>query len=312
MEPNDYLSRSPFDIQALIYKHLDAFTLDFNWETASAHLPSSAYPPEPIEIWIAAMQVDQLPDDLFTLPTVITDPEYDDYDLDLLPDAAYLCRFIQSKSALQKIYDSRRSVPYGNSIDAKNAVHVAMRHNWHDMIDVFDFDLSDDDKEFFAVEGSHWEYFQYLKTLQGLKYHDNDFFDYAARNGELELLMKLPSSVSGTTDAMDWAARQGHLNVVQWLHSNGTQGCSTNAMDGATENLHFDLVKWLHFNRTEGCTVQAIFWAAEYSCIDIVKWLHTNRPECNIHLAIEKARRDGYGPVIVNNLELSLLRGENL
>ena len=52
---------------------------------------------------------------------------------------------------------------------------------------------------------------------------------------------------------MNWASENGHLEVVKWLHSNRTEGCTRRAMDMASENGHLEIVKWLHFNRTEGC-----------------------------------------------------------
>jgi hypothetical protein len=47
---------------------------------------------------------------------------------------------------------------------------------------------------------------------------------------------------------MDWAAENGHLQVVEWLHENRTEGCTTNAMDSATHNGHLHVVEWLHEN----------------------------------------------------------------
>ena len=46
----------------------------------------------------------------------------------------------------------------------------------------------------------------------------------------------------------------GHLEVVNFLHENRTEGCTERAMNWAAENGHLDVVKFLHENRTEGCT----------------------------------------------------------
>jgi hypothetical protein len=62
---------------------------------------------------------------------------------------------------------------------------------------------------------------------------------------------------------MDWAAECGHLEVVQWLHLNRSEGCTTNGIDGAAANGHLEVVEWLHGNRSEGCTANAMDWAAE-------------------------------------------------
>jgi hypothetical protein len=51
---------------------------------------------------------------------------------------------------------------------------------------------------------------------------------------------------------VDNAASNGHLEVVQWLNSNRTEGCTPKAMDWAARNGHLEVVQWLHFNRIEG------------------------------------------------------------
>ena len=148
---------------------------------------------------------------------------------------------------------------------ARNAVHAAMRHCWFDMIDVWNF--SDEDKENFAIRGSHWDYFQHLLSLKpSLAHNINSFFDHAAQNGEIELLVRLPRSITGSKAAMDGAARKGHLNVVQWLHT----------------------------NRTIGCTSLAMYSAAVHGHLQVVQFLRKNRNEGNIRNAIDRARREGH------------------
>ena len=63
--------------------------------------------------------------------------------------------------------------------------------------------------------------------------------------------------------AMDWASENGHLEVVKWLHSNRTEGCTSYAMKWASKNGHLHVVQWLHSNRTEGCTTCAMDGASE-------------------------------------------------
>jgi hypothetical protein len=38
---------------------------------------------------------------------------------------------------------------------------------------------------------------------------------------------------------MNSAAENGHLEVVQWLHENRSEGCTEDAMDFAARNGHF-------------------------------------------------------------------------
>ena len=41
---------------------------------------------------------------------------------------------------------------------------------------------------------------------------------------------------------MNLAANSGHLEVVQWLHDNRSEGCTTDAMDRAAGKGHFEVV----------------------------------------------------------------------
>ena len=77
---------------------------------------------------------------------------------------------------------------------------------------------------------------------------------------------------SCSTYAMDWAAEGGHLDIVQWLHFNRSEGCTTSAMDLAARNGHLDVVKWLHLNRYEGCPT----FAMRSKHIAIVRYLVEN------------------------------------
>ena len=280
----DYLSCSPVEIQMEIYKQCDALTLFLNWDDALTYLPSSAHEPTPLEIWIATLQTDA-PVYISKLPLVDRNPhlvtEYSGKH-ECLPDASVLSRFIRSKSMLQNIYNSRLPVPADvfstSPPHSENAVHAAMRNCWFEMIDIWN--MSEKRKVDFAIRGSHWEYFQHLLTLipeTEILHRKNNFFDYAAWNGALVLLKRLPVSISGSKKAMDWAAQEGHLQVVKWLHENRSEGCTSDAMDGAAQEGHLDVVKWLHENRSEGCTSDAMDGAAQEGHLDVVKWLHENR-----------------------------------
>ena len=298
--PSDFFSCSPTEIRSEIYRMCDALTLYLNWGNASIYMGSYARKPTPLDVWIATLESD-CPVDIKDLP--LNDRGWGQ---PCLPDASVLCRFIRSKTMLQKIYDSQPFVPSDGFYDLhrfppspRNAVHAAMRNCWFDMIDIWD-DLSDNDNDKFAVYGSHWGYFQHLVTLRPvLAFRSDQFFDHAAVNGELELLKRLPESITGTTCAMNWAAEKGLLDVVKWLHENRTKGCTHRAMDSAAMNGHLDVVKWLHINRTEGCSKDAIESAAYYGHLEVVKWLHFNRSEgcgkwamvraaCNGHLDVVK------------------------
>ncbi|RLN98527.1 hypothetical protein BBJ28_00025512, partial [Nothophytophthora sp. Chile5] len=108
-----------------------------------------------------------------------------------------------------------------------------------------------------------------------------DAMDGAAAGNYGDIVEWLGSHRSSgcTVAAMDNAATNGHLQMVKWLHENRTEGCTTAAIDGAARNGHLDVVKWLHHNRFEGCTTKAMDGAAGSGAFEVVQWLHCNRSE---------------------------------
>ena len=84
------------------------------------------------------------------------------------------------------------------------------------------------------------------------------------------------------TRVMNAAAANGHLDVIEWLHNNCTDGCTKSAMDGAAENGHLDVIEWLYENRTEGCSTNALHGAAENGHLDVVEWLCENISDFDI------------------------------
>jgi hypothetical protein len=47
---------------------------------------------------------------------------------------------------------------------------------------------------------------------------------------------------------MDFAARDGHLEVIKWLHTNRSEGCTIYAIKYAVKNGHLDIINWLNSN----------------------------------------------------------------
>eukprot|EP01133_Synstelium_polycarpum_P019465 gene19465-23308_t len=99
---------------------------------------------------------------------------------------------------------------------------------------------------------------------------------------------------------MDSAASLGHLDVLEFLHFNRTEGCTTRAMDRVMWNRsafqcyggisRTDILRFLHFNRTEGCTTEAMNYAAAAGDLEAVQFLNENRTEgCTVY-AMNKAR----------------------
>ena len=274
---NSYFSCLPTEIRIEIFMRCDALTLHLNWDDASRHLPSFVLEPAPIEIWIAVLQSDYS-GDISRLPLVYRDRKHRYGTRACLPDATVLCKFTMSRNMLLKIYNTGLPVPDDDFTDGypsmRNAVHAAMRNCWFDMIDVLI--LSDTAKQNFAINGCHWDYFRHLmkqdpdhKLFRRLP----DFLACAARNGELELIKRISDEVGGTTEAMDLAASRRHLDVVQWLHDNRTEGCSSDAMNYSARNGHLDVVKWLRENRRENEVDTAIYYARIGCHENIVEYL---------------------------------------
>ena len=300
--PGDYFSGLPTEILIEIYKRCDALTLYLSWDEASRYLASSARKPSPLQIWIATLESDS-PLDIGSLPLVERDAEHSGGEQMCLPDASIVCTYLRSKSMLQRIYDSKFPVAGDVFYDSyrapspMKAVHAAMRNCWFELIDVWN--LSMETKEDFSIHGSHWGYFNHLVTLRHSFYSRSDeFFDFAAQNGELDLLKRLPGSITGTKNAMDHAAWKGRLDVVKWLHSNRTEGCTKYAMDRAASNGHLDVVRWLHENRSEGCNYYAMNGAARNGHLRVVQFLYTNRNEGSVDIAIGYARRFGHIDIV--------------
>ncbi|KDO28661.1 hypothetical protein SPRG_06516 [Saprolegnia parasitica CBS 223.65] len=77
---------------------------------------------------------------------------------------------------------------------------------------------------------------------------------------------------------LDDVASQGFLPLVRLLHERGHE-CSTNAMGMAAANGHLEVVQFLHVNRTEGCTVDALDGAVLFGHIDVGRFLIEHRME---------------------------------
>lgn len=73
---------------------------------------------------------------------------------------------------------------------------------------------------------------------------------------------------------MNVAATNGHFNIVHFLQSNRSEGCSVKAMDGAAINGHIAVVKYLFMTRTEGCSSDAFDGAARRGDLKLLKLLH--------------------------------------
>lgn len=72
---------------------------------------------------------------------------------------------------------------------------------------------------------------------------------------------------------MNNAAAGCHLEVVKWLYSKRTEGCTVDAMDRAAKSGHFQGLKWLHKHRQERSSTAAIYGAAGIGRLNSIGWL---------------------------------------
>ncbi|KAF0687106.1 Aste57867_21077 [Aphanomyces stellatus] len=139
------------------------------------------------------------------------------------------------------------------------------------------------------VVASHCAFHGNLPALRVLlektnhKCTEANLVDWAACNGQLNVIEFLHASTTGTvrctTWAMDIAATNGHLRVLQWLHANRSEGCTMSAVRGAARHGHLDVLHWLHdtFHTRELWWTSAIDVAAAHGHLAVVQWLHVLR-----------------------------------
>ncbi|KAF2077727.1 hypothetical protein CYY_000974 [Polysphondylium violaceum] len=124
-------------------------------------------------------------------------------------------------------------------------------------------------------------------------------FKLAARNGHYDVVVYLYHnfhSIELTCSIMDLACT-GHFRIMEFLHNIGAP-CSTKAMIYASSNGHLDIIQFLHKNRSEGCTHDAMDQAASGNQLHVVEWLYENRKEGCSKIALEKSVRCNHISVV--------------
>ena len=72
-----------------------------------------------------------------------------------------------------------------------------------------------------------------------------------------EIVYSKTDSFNEIVRSLKLAAEFGNLKVAKYL-SKLNVSCADDAMDYASKNGHLDVVQWLHLNRSEGCSKDAI------------------------------------------------------
>jgi hypothetical protein len=186
-------------------------------------------------------------------------------------DVAELCKIVKTKDTLIEIF--RRKVPLisdefynpGEISDMCFGVHVAMRNNWTDVVEKYYMHhrckLKLADRTTMAIWGSHLAYFEY-RIRSNVNENGNaekkyqEFFDFAVKNGELQLLQSDLKNIYGSADAMNWAAYQGDLAAVKWIHTGKKMrndkhekiGCNEEGLAHAALGNKFECVRYLFEN----------------------------------------------------------------
>eukprot|EP01133_Synstelium_polycarpum_P008362 gene8362-9822_t len=114
----------------------------------------------------------------------------------------------------------------------------------------------------------------------------------AAKHGRLDIVKRLSDLrnsdgllvARASTSAMDYAAANNHLEVLQWLHANRSEGMSAVALESAAANNRLDVVQWIVENRSETISKTVIGGAAQGGHIEIVKYLVE---ECGVQVTKE-------------------------
>ncbi|RHY20933.1 hypothetical protein DYB25_000731 [Aphanomyces astaci] len=77
-----------------------------------------------------------------------------------------------------------------------------------------------------------------------------------------------------TTHAIDWASSAGHLDIVQWLDANRSEGCTSAALHGAAVSGHVDVMSWLLDHRSDDVefSMGTFYNAAEHGQLRVVQW----------------------------------------
>jgi hypothetical protein len=197
-------------------------------------------------------------------------------------DVSELCKIIQTKDTLITIFRMRKPLiakEFHSADDAPNmcfGVHVAMRNNWIDIVEkYYTQNRCKDmlaDRTDMAIWGSHLAYFQHRMKGGGDETESRyrEFFDHAAKNGELHLLQTDLKHVDGSSDAIDWAALKGNIAMVKWLHDekkirnggNEKTGCSRSAMAYAAAHNHAEAVQFLFEHCHDESNIKKAIWYA--------------------------------------------------
>ncbi|EGG18670.1 hypothetical protein DFA_04166 [Cavenderia fasciculata] len=155
-----------------------------------------------------------------------------------------------------------------------------------------------------ASKNGHLNIIQYLDS-KGKKCTTNAI-DWASQNGHFEIVKWLYNNKnSGASKfAMNYAA---NLEILEYLHNIG-QSCSTTAMDNAAK-IDLEMVKFLHTKRTEGCTTNAIDNASKNGHLNIIKYLNLNRTEGGTEKAIDFAVDGNQSMEMIRYLDDHLRQG---
>lgn len=97
------------------------------------------------------------------------------------------------------------------------------------------------------------------------------------RDGDVGLLKNLLRTERTRPEHWTIAASWGRLNIIEYLHSVDTPGCTPWAIDWAAEHGHLLVVKFLFLNRGQKCTVNGFKGALNNNHMETVEFIFDNQ-----------------------------------
>ncbi|KAG2772422.1 hypothetical protein JG687_00004897 [Phytophthora cactorum] len=78
---------------------------------------------------------------------------------------------------------------------------------------------------------------------------------------------------------MDDAARNGHLEILKWLHTNRSEGCTHRAFSHAVNNGQLRVAFWLRSRSLNLAPPNIQFWLRSKNQFDVLLFLRVNCPD---------------------------------
>ncbi|OQR98074.1 hypothetical protein ACHHYP_09203 [Achlya hypogyna] len=149
------------------------------------------------------------------------------------------------------------------------------------------------------VHLGHLDAYKYIVYHLPMTRCSPNALNMAVAKGHLNLVAFLHAqgTKSWTEHTLDLASESGHFDIVRFLHTLGLRA-STYAMDAAAAHGNLAIVRFLHEHRREGCTTDAMDRAAANGHMNVVRFLHSHRHEGCTRNAMDAAAGAGHLEIV--------------